>query len=416
MRTHRRVRLWVEQLEGRLVPSVTVTSTNWAGYAITSAPGSVSAVSGTWTVPRLTNDIHGFSATWVGIDGYSSRTVEQIGTEADFIGGQDHYSAWYEMFPRPAVVIDLPIRAGDQITASVTYTAGGFTLSLQDTTSGGSFTKTTEALAATAKRSSAEWIVEAPSAGGVLPLADFGKETISAARATVGGTSGAITGGASAKVVAIDMETRSGAAKATTSALDSTDTSFTVTRAPAGTAKANGPSATATTKDVIVVVPTITAVLPPTPLPPTLVPAAINAAPVVPPPVSAANPGPATLPVLGTLAPLAPFFGTVTADTPAANPPDRNDAPAVPGGAPAAPAAPANPPQPATAVGGRSDDAVGSWLAVPVLEGGEMPVTEPVEVVGRNVEVAGAALALVLGGAYGLRIEEDRARRQPRPR
>src|SRR5215472_3488086 len=66
-----------------------VTSSNWSGYAVTGAKGSVSDVTGSWIVPTMdcSTTPTGYSAMWVGIDGYSSNTVEQIGTESDCVNG-----------------------------------------------------------------------------------------------------------------------------------------------------------------------------------------------------------------------------------------------------------------------------------------------------------------------------------------
>src|SRR3989442_400739 len=62
-----------------------------------------------------------YSSVWVGIDGYQSNSVEQIGTEQDIINGQPVYSAWYEMYPKWSVNLPMTIHAGDSISASVTY-------------------------------------------------------------------------------------------------------------------------------------------------------------------------------------------------------------------------------------------------------------------------------------------------------
>ena len=63
------------------------TSTNWSGYAVQTKSGAVTAVAGSWTVPTVSGSGTGYSAIWVGIDGYQSSTVEQIGTEQDAGGG-----------------------------------------------------------------------------------------------------------------------------------------------------------------------------------------------------------------------------------------------------------------------------------------------------------------------------------------
>src|SRR5438270_3710030 len=123
-------RLCLEELEQRWVPSAPTTSTNWAGYAVNSSAGSVSAVSGSWTVPTVTGTSNAWSSAWVGIDGYNSSTVEQTGTEQDTSASGAHYSAWYEMYPNAPVTLNMAIHPGDVMSASVTYSNGLFTLTL----------------------------------------------------------------------------------------------------------------------------------------------------------------------------------------------------------------------------------------------------------------------------------------------
>jgi hypothetical protein len=155
------------------------TSTNWAGYSATG--GTFKNVSATWKQPAVTCTADtAYSSFWVGLDGDGTNTVEQIGTDADCSGGKPVYYAWYEMYPKFPVNLSLTINPGDTISASVTTNGSGtFTLSIKDTTTGGSFT-TTQKLKH-AKLGSAEVIAEAPSSGGVLPLANFGSVAFSAA-------------------------------------------------------------------------------------------------------------------------------------------------------------------------------------------------------------------------------------------
>ena len=40
-----------------------------------------------------------YSSFWVGIDGYSSSSVEQLGTDSDCAGNTPDYYAWWEMYP-----------------------------------------------------------------------------------------------------------------------------------------------------------------------------------------------------------------------------------------------------------------------------------------------------------------------------
>jgi len=168
-------------------------SLNWSGYAIRAA--DVTSVSATFTVPQIgrPGSIGGlppdFSA-WVGIDGYTSGTVEQTGIAANWNDktGTATYSAWWEMYPRGSSTIkNMTISAGDSITASVTYNGGGsFTLSIADNTSGQSFSTTTSAPVGgpkVAQRSSAEFIVEraATISKGyltILPLSTFSNDEI----------------------------------------------------------------------------------------------------------------------------------------------------------------------------------------------------------------------------------------------
>ena len=120
------------------------------------------------------------------MDGDTTNTVEQIGTEADCSNGTAVNYAWYEMYPKYPVNYANPVRAGDSFTASVSYVGSGyFKLTLSDTTRGWSHT-TTQKLKS-AKLGSAEAIAEAPwSSGGALPLADFG--TVGFGSATVNGS------------------------------------------------------------------------------------------------------------------------------------------------------------------------------------------------------------------------------------
>src|SRR5437867_401475 len=90
-------RLAVEELENRVVPSATM-STNWSGFVVDASRSSVTSVAATWVVPTVTGTGTAFSSTWVGIDGFHSSTVEQIGTDANLIQGKPEYFAWYEMY------------------------------------------------------------------------------------------------------------------------------------------------------------------------------------------------------------------------------------------------------------------------------------------------------------------------------
>ena len=266
-------RLRFEELEGRRVLSALpvlhapvvqdTTSSNWSGYAVQTTANAVTSVSGSWKVPAVSGQGPAYSAVWVGIDGYSSSTVEQIGTESDVLSnGSPSYYAWYEMYPNysynisnttspTGVVITsstFTVKPGDSITASVQYvttsTGSAFQLTLND---GSEFFTIVIPQAASsgrhsapqAQRSSAEWIVEAPSSGyGVLPLADFTSPvsftgasfTVSASPTTQNAIDGPFSSSVSSQIVGvdlIDMASSSGQ-EDTTSVLGRDGASFTV--------------------------------------------------------------------------------------------------------------------------------------------------------------------------------------------
>jgi hypothetical protein len=240
------VRLCLEELERRLVPAAVLsTSTNWSGYAVTTAAGAVTDVAGKWVVPAVTGTGTAYSSAWVGIDGFNSPTVEQIGTDSDVVNGVPQYYAWYEMYPSGSVNLPLTVHAGDTMSADVSYASGKFTLSITDVTTGKSFATTQTA--SSARRSSAEWVMEAPSSFfGVLPLANFGTATFSGGHTTINGTTGAIDASwPGTQLNEINMVSQFGATEDTTSGLTDSGSpvasGFTVTFASTGTTPAPRP-------------------------------------------------------------------------------------------------------------------------------------------------------------------------------
>jgi hypothetical protein len=226
-------------------------SQNWAGYVATTANGSsgFTRVSGSWVQPNADPSAgDGDSAFWVGLGGTGqSQSLEQIGTQADVSGGQTTYYAWYELVPAAPVSINVPIRAGDHISASVSVNGSDVTVALTDDTSGASYTNTLQM--SNPDTSSAEWIAEAPSASDgqgnlqTLPLANFGTVNFSNATATTDdGHTGSISDGDwTNQPVALSA---TGAAGAQPSSLSTDGSSFSVTwqGADAQTATAPGGS------------------------------------------------------------------------------------------------------------------------------------------------------------------------------
>jgi Peptidase A4 family len=190
-----------------------MASQNWAGYAVTGAPGSFTSVSASWAQPAvICGATDTFSAFWAGLDGDGTQTVEQTGTEADCSGGAATYQGWYEVFPNAPVFYASPVQPGDAMSASVTSDGNDvFTLTLSDATQG--WTQTTQQAAAGAQLGSAEVIAEAPSENTVLPLADFG--TVNFADATADNA----PIGAAANLTELVMQSSSGTDLATPSAL-----------------------------------------------------------------------------------------------------------------------------------------------------------------------------------------------------
>ena len=167
---------------GRMHRITNSTSTNWSGYAVTGS--RYTSVTASWTEPTVScTGATAYSSFWVGLDGDTSNTVEQTGTDADCSGSTPQYYAWYEMYPKFPVNLSQPVSPKDNLTATVTTDGrGGFTLTISDTTKG--WTNTTTARLKSAKLASAEVIAEAPSSsGGVLPLANFGTVNFSGAKA-----------------------------------------------------------------------------------------------------------------------------------------------------------------------------------------------------------------------------------------
>jgi len=165
------------------IRNVTVSySTNWAGYAVTGT--DFTYVQGSWIVAAVdcTKTPKTDSSEWVGIDGWSSNTVEQIGTDADCLGDTPYYYVWYEFYPLNTIVItDVSIAAGDKFSASVRYEGDNeYLVAITNETTGQGFSKEVEFKGADGsgvpKRNSAEWIEEMDGA----KLSDFDVDSFGA--------------------------------------------------------------------------------------------------------------------------------------------------------------------------------------------------------------------------------------------
>lgn len=215
--------------------NVTVsTSTNWSGYAVTGS--SFTNAKGTWVVPAVncSKTPNTYAAFWVGIDGWNSNTVEQTGTDSDCSGASPSYYAWYEFYPKYSYsVSSVPVAPGNVMSAEVVYNGSEFTTTITNETTGKSFSISERVNKA--KRSSAEWIAEAPcctNGGGILPLADFSSMSFGSGAtdtATDSSTSGVISKFGSGVNESVMVNGSTGANEAVPSSLGSDGSSFSVT-------------------------------------------------------------------------------------------------------------------------------------------------------------------------------------------
>jgi hypothetical protein len=204
-----------------------VTSTNWSGYADTGS--GFSKVTASWTEPTGTcsGRTESLAAFWVGIDGYTSSSVEQDGTLIECYRGATYNYTWWEMYPTNAIqVVGSSLEPGDHISASVVRSGTSYTLAVTDSThTANSFS--TKQTCSSCANSSAEWIAEAPSgSNGVYPLTDFHTFSLSSATVTEGSTSGTISSFTDDEIT---MDTSSGATEAQPGALNGSGNAFSVT-------------------------------------------------------------------------------------------------------------------------------------------------------------------------------------------
>jgi len=225
--------------------SITVSqSENWSGYVSASSltnptTDSCTFVTGTFVIPSLSSAVittNNNVSLWVGMDGAftSDPTVQQIGVDLAYSGGETVVYAWYEMYPAASQqIVAFPADVGDKImvTADVQSVVGStvvYELTITNVTKNESVTiPTSETTTHSGLQQSAEWIVEAPAIGNsIVPLSDFSPVTWSNCTATIGGVTGPISSFTSEL---IDMVSSRDAPEATTSALISSGNGFSVT-------------------------------------------------------------------------------------------------------------------------------------------------------------------------------------------
>jgi hypothetical protein len=209
----------------RLPSSEPPESRNWAGYTVTG--GTYTAVSATWNIPEFAPDSpSGADAIWVGIGGVHGTDLIQAGTQETVSGrGSTEYQAWVETLPQPSHPVPLPIRAGDSVSITLQQQSGDdWLVSFANNSSGKSYQQT---IRYRSSRSSAEWVVEAPSArrGRILPLDTFGSVSFTQASTVKDGQTVTV---AQAGGRGITMIGQRGQALARPSALDADGAGFNV--------------------------------------------------------------------------------------------------------------------------------------------------------------------------------------------
>jgi hypothetical protein len=179
-----------------LAGTTAVGSFNWSGYADTSTTtNTFTKVSGQWRAPRVQcNREDQLSYEWVGIDGFTDRTVEQDGTLGWCFEHHPTYFTWWEMYPAGAIAVGSTLQPGDRVAASVTRSGTQYTLAVTDFTHPANSFSTTQACATTCLNNSVEWIAERPAFEiGIAPLADYGHWILTKASQTAGSTTGTIS-------------------------------------------------------------------------------------------------------------------------------------------------------------------------------------------------------------------------------
>ncbi|HSW85903.1 MAG TPA: G1 family glutamic endopeptidase [Rhabdochlamydiaceae bacterium] len=209
-------------------------SSNWSGYVSSSnfqqpVPGSVSYAAGDWIVPTLSSTPDdSYCAIWVGIDGYSDGTVEQLGTSHNWISGAQQNYAWFEMYPNGSFEINgFPCDNGDEISVRIGYKGNDYFKMVMFNHTKGVFTTIPASYTTSSGtvRNSAEWVVEAPFSGSILPLSDFRVATLNYCSAIINGVQGSISDPQWMND-SINMENTDGTVKAVTSDLSKNGNSF----------------------------------------------------------------------------------------------------------------------------------------------------------------------------------------------
>jgi hypothetical protein len=165
---------------GQTLPrrNATTTSLNWAGWV--ARPGVVTGVQSTYTVPRAGFGPPGFSASWTGIGGFNTSDLIQAGTTSDSFkfAGLPRYYAWFEILPDSERLLinctgdrNCTVSPGNRMSIDI-HSVGTNLWSVSLVNSGHWSWQMNVHYASS--RSSAEWILEAPTVGSQTTVAQVG--------------------------------------------------------------------------------------------------------------------------------------------------------------------------------------------------------------------------------------------------
>jgi hypothetical protein len=157
-------------------------SHGWSGYVLTGA--TFTAIYGRWRQPVVTCPTNDARASfWIGIDGWHTPSVEQVGTWAvcHATGQPPTYRSWWEIVGGGGGAQPFAIAAGDSIEASVVFIDGAYELSVKDLTNKRQFATRRKCGQRPCNRVTAEWIIERP---GGHPLASYRDMTFGGLRVT----------------------------------------------------------------------------------------------------------------------------------------------------------------------------------------------------------------------------------------
>jgi hypothetical protein len=183
-------------------------SDNWAGYAdVACGKCALRYVAANFPVPSINcakvpaKSANHYVSTWIGLDGLTTDTVEQVGVDGLCYKGKPVYYVWYEMYPEGTHVFAISgFSPGDALAANVYYNSRNrdWQLTLIDLTRGVGFeTDQTCPSGQECKNANAEVITEDPG-GGVsagIYLAKFGATFYNRVKVTSrDGTHGTLAG------------------------------------------------------------------------------------------------------------------------------------------------------------------------------------------------------------------------------